>query len=296
MLFFLGFALRVAAQSGQPDIPVLMEPDAIEGRPPPITHEWVPDSAGASPIDGILNSAEEGLAAVDAPQQDVEVAAEGSSVWASSVDVTPQEARTIADNLKGLWRDLQMADETMIVHEEGIASYIHRLREAGIEIEKVGDAIEGQQKLYNAGASVLNQLLLSTQDVHGTLSLGASVEQTLRGGVGQFDDQMKLGEAATQQSEEELAALTKDVNQRADTMLGTINQLYMWSDSATGSLNAHAHMLVDLTTRLQNISDGVNFAEERLLKLVSSVGKHSTDPVAPLPGTAAVVALALFFA
>lgn len=297
LAFLLGWLLLAApTDESQPDIPILLDPESIEGQPPPETHAWSGPTGEAlgNPLEGIL-AAEEGADVAAATGFEVGEDEPSSSVWASSADITPDEAKTLADQLKGMWRDLQLEDERMIKNEENIAADVQKLRDAGISIQKVDDAVDGQSKLYNAGAGVLNQLLLSTQNVDGQLKLGEMVGEVLEKGVGSFDGTAQLGDKAKQASEEELAKLDHDVSKRADVMLKSMTKLFLWSESATENLNSHSHMLVDMAYRLGNISVSVDDAEERLVKLVSGVNKDIRGSSGSLPGAAALLGIAWLF-
>lgn len=297
LAFLLGWLLLAApTDEAQPEIPVLLEPESIEGQPPPATHAWSGPTGEVveNPLEGIL-AAEEGSDAAATVGFEVSEDGPSSSVWASSADITPDEAKTLADQLKGMWRDLQLEDERMIKNEENIAADIQKLRDAGISIQKVDDAVDGQSKLYNAGAGVLNQLLLSTQNVEGQLKLGEMVGEVLEKGVGSFDATAQLGDKAKQASEEELAKLDHDVSKRADAMLKSMTKLFLWSESATENLNSHSHMLVDMAYRLGNISVSVDEAEEKLVKLVSAVNKDVRGGSGSLPGAAALLGIAWLF-
>lgn len=139
----------------------------------------------------------------------------------------------------------------------------------GEQLMTVHSQEQAQASLYNAAASVANQLLLSEHGWQSSLSQADKVENFLANDDNDILHVLDGGATVLEAAKQQISDLQTDAVARADKLKVTcMTPLFAWNFDATKQVNDQTITLVDLTERSKRLTEDFAKAHEKIVDMI----------------------------
>lgn len=258
----------VAADAAEPSgnalsIPYLSTPSSIEGKPIPVpsANPWRASSA-LTGTGEFLNKIRAMYKDADQPKGQ-EIDLEKQKQYVAEINTLSQQIEAEAAAAKAAQDDANKNEERIV--KEGDA------------LVQVHGQEAAQASLFNAAASVANQLLLSEHSWQGALGQAGKVESFVAGDDNDIVGVLDGGEAVLTAADKQLQELDDEVHERADELNAEMKSLFEWNFKATQQVNDQTHGLVDLMERTARLTSDFDAAHDKIVEMIQTLASEQKD-------------------
>lgn len=265
MLSFLVLVSANGPEHSSLHIPYLSSPTNVEGKPLPVesANPWKASSQ-LTGNDDFLNRIKN-MYSGDATQ------AEGNNVNLALQQQYANTLNALSDEIAGEAADVKAAQDSQRENEQGIIA-------EGDALVQVHTQEQAQATLYNAAASVANQLLLSEHSWQSSLGQAGKVEAFVAGDNNDVIHVLDGGATVLDAAKQQLDNLQEDALSRADKLKEECQgPLFDWNFDATKQANEQTHGLVDLLERSDRLMVDFDKAHAKIVEMIQVLASEQKE-------------------
>lgn len=254
--------VAVAQSAGLPNIPTLGSPLQVEGQEPP--------TATQNPWKHTSNMDE--MSNTDLASR-IKNMFKGENAAGSDVDLDAQ--RRYGDEMNALMDEVNAESDKIAANAKQQDANNDGIRSEGHDLITVHHNQNGEMSLFNAAASMSNQIWRSEHQWQTALQQAGKVENFVAGADTDVINVLGEGAEALDSAKGELEELQKSALAKVDQLdSGCAQKILDWSNQGTTQVNDQTRSLVMVFERLDRLQKNFDKAHELVVTLLQELSSQ----------------------